>query len=319
MTRPALATATLFVVVGVLALTAGCADSSGGTESRPGPTAGGETSGSSAPGSASTSPTGDPGPVVACPKRARLDPDPALPDEVPAGATSVRLCDAGAESVTPPLDALTSDVVSVAEEVNGQRLVRRACTDRRLPEYQLAFGYPDGTSFVVAGRFTGCAELLVGSARRHRAAPPLRAFVDGLRAQRATTTPPADAADLAGLDCAQPPSRLPTSVARPTELAVAVLCFAPQQFRGAPRVEIAPADLATLVASMATDTASSAGDLGCGSPSPAQRYWIVGSSTWGDPIVMRRGCFGLTIEGDLEWTPRGAARTILKGLVADAR
>ena len=73
--------------------------------------------------SASESPTGDPGPVVTCPDATLLDPDPALPDEVPEGATSVRLCDGGADKVTPPVDALTTDVASVVSAVNDQRLV----------------------------------------------------------------------------------------------------------------------------------------------------------------------------------------------------
>ena len=103
-------------------LLAGC-DGSGDPE--PDPSAAGSSSSGDTSESASGSPTGDPGPVVTCPDATLLDPDPALPNEVPEGATSVRLCDGGADKVTPPMDALTTDVASVVSAVNDQPLVDR--------------------------------------------------------------------------------------------------------------------------------------------------------------------------------------------------
>ena len=164
----------------VVLLLAGCDGSGGDPEPEPSAAPSSDTS-ESASESASESPTGDPGPVVTCPDVTLLDPDPDLPNEVPEGATSVRLCDGGADKVTPPVDALTTDVASVVSAVNDQPVAKRGCVDRRIPEYNLAFGYPDGTTFTVAGRFTGCAELLVGSARRAKAGPPLETFVESLR------------------------------------------------------------------------------------------------------------------------------------------
>jgi hypothetical protein len=298
----------------VVLLLAGCDGSGGDPEPEPSAAPSSDTS-----GSASGSPTVDPGPIATCPDARLLDPDPALPDAVPEGATSVRLCDGGADKVAPPVDALTTDVGTVVSAVNDQPLVERGCVDRRIPEYNLAFGYPDGSRFVVAGRFTRCAELLVGSARRAKAAPPLRTFVEGLRTQRSAATPPAQTVTPADLDCGRPPSNLPSPVALPTDLAVAVVCFGrPEQPGQANRVEIPSDDLTTLVASMRTDTASSEGYLGCGAV-VRNEYWMVGASAWGDPIVMRRGCFALTVEDDLEWIPRGQAHSIIRRLVAEAR
>lgn len=299
----------VLATVAVVALVAGC-DGSGG-DPDPKPSAG------TGSGPASESLTADPGPIVTCPDATLLDPDPALPDAVPVGATSVRLCDGGADKVTPPVEALTAEVATVVDAVNGERPVDRRCVDRRVPEYQLAFGYPDGTSFVVAGRFTGCAELLVGSVRRARARPPLRTFIEELRTQQAAATPPDQSVGTEDLDCAQQPSQVP--VFPPTDLTVAVLCFGPAERPArANKVPIPPVDLTTLVRSMQSDTSSSRGSLEC-AVFARKEFWLVGVTAWGDPITARKGCFGLQVEGYEEWTPRGPARGIIRQLVAEAR
>ncbi|WP_183099083.1 hypothetical protein [Nocardioides pelophilus] len=298
-----------------LLLLAGCSGSGGDPDPEPSAGTSSDTS-ESASGTTDTSPTGDPGPVVKCPDATLLDPDPALPDEVPEGATSVRLCDGGDDKVTPPVDALTTEAGAVVTAVNDQPLVTRNCVDRRIPEYQLAFGYPDGSRFVVAGRFTACGELLVGSARRAKAGPALRTFVQLLLDQRATATPPDLAPDPADLDCAQPRELRTWPLADPTGLTVAALCVGdPQQPGRARLVPIPPDDLETLTASMRADTVETAG-LFC--EISRLRYWIVGANAWGDPVTMDYGCVGLTLSGELDWTPRGEAREVLKDLVARA-
>lgn len=267
--------------------------------------------------SSPTSDAVDPGPVVACP-RAVVQPDPGLPDEVPEGATSVRLCDGGADRVTPPADALTTDVASAVTAVNDQRSVSRGCVDRQLPTYQLAFGYPDGSRFVVAGRFTGCAELLVGSGRRAKAGPPLRTFVDLLQAQRTTLTPPDRMFGPASLDCAQPEEEWTWPLGDPTGLTVAVLCVGqPERPGAARRATIPPGDLEVLVESMRTDTTEADELFGC-PVLPRTQHWIVGANAWGDPITMTRTCLGLGFGPDREWRPRGEAREIVRRLVENA-
>lgn len=297
------------VTAGLLVV-AGCDGSSEEPDARPDDTT------TSASTSATTSPSGDPGPVVECPDDV-AEPDPGLPDAVPDGATSVRLCDGGADRVTPPLDALTTGVASVADAVNGQPLAVRNCADRQLPTYQLAFGYPDGSSFTVAGRFTGCGELLVGSARRAKAGPALHEFVGLLVEQRSILPPPGRTVDPADIDCAQPREDWTWPLADPTGLTVGVLCVGDvQRPERARRATVPPDDLDTLVASIGTHTVSTAGQF-C--PFVAKGSWIVGANAWGDPVTMPRGCLGLTIEGDLEWLPRGQARGIVKRLAGQAR
>jgi hypothetical protein len=300
-------------------LLAGCDGSSGDPD--PGPSAV-PTDRDGTSGTSTESPVGQ-DEAVACPDEPLgSDPDPDLPDQVPEGATSVRLCDGGADRVTPPMDALTTDVAAVVSAVNEQRLVAwRRCLDRQLSTYELVFGYPDGSSFVVSGRFTGCAELLVGSGRRADAGPPLRTFVRLLAAQRPEAAPGGQAAvEPDSLDCAQPREDWTFPLGDPTGLTVAVLCVGlPQRPGQARRAVIPTADLKTLVASMETDTSSSAGSLGC-SQLRVEEHWIVGANAWGDPITVSRGCYGLTVEPpDVEWSPRGDARRTLRELIAEAR
>ncbi len=307
---------TAATVLAVLVL-AGCDGS--GDDPDPSPSAAPSSDGSaSTSGSVSASPTGDPGPVVTCPRATLLDPDPALPDEVPDGATSVRLCDGGDDKVTPPGDALTTAVASVVSAVNAQPLVTRGCVDRRIPEYALAFGYPDGTTFTVAGRFTGCGELLVGSARRAKAGPALHTFVERLLTQRATATPPAPTVDPADLDCAKPREDWTWPLGEPTGLTVAVLCVGqPARPGEARRVTIPRDDLKALVRSMRKDPRPLNEPFAC-SAFPTVEHWIVGADAWGDPITMTRVCVGLSYGADREWRPRQQAREIIQRLTARA-
>lgn len=311
----------VLVAAAALVLLAGCDGSPGERDARPSATSGGTSDGTVATSSSASDPPTDVGPLVECPDLV-VEPDPALPDAVPAGATSVRLCAAEPDEITPPVDALTTDVASVVAAVNDQPLVSRRCADRQLPTYQLAFGYPDGSTFVVAGRFTRCAELLVGSARRARAKPALDAFVRLLLEQRSTTRPPSGAAvDAADLDCRQPREDWTRSLGDPTGLTVAALCFGRWRDPGprTRRVVIPPDDLRVLVASMATDTVSEDDAFSCPYFSPTD-HWIVGANAWGDPITMTRGCRGLTLSPPgREWRPRGEARQIVERLIARAR
>lgn len=314
----------LLATAAAVVLLAGCDGGSG----EPGPDPSTSDGGTSTSTDGTDAPTSDPpstppisqDEAVTCP-RALAQPDPALPAEVPEGATSVRLCAGGASGVnhvTPPVDALTVDVAAVVGAVNEQRLVERPrCADLQLPTYQLAFGYPDGSRFVVAGRFTGCAELLVGSGRRAQAGPPLRTFLERLVGQRATTTPPDQTVRPADLDCEQPREQRTYPLGDPTGLTVAVLCVGlPERPEQARRVTIPADDLTTLVASMRTDTGP-VETLGCAYDPVVP--WIVGANAWGDPITMTKECFGFLITEELEWLPRRDERRIIQQLVDQAR
>jgi len=69
---------------------------------------------------------------------------------------------------------------------------------------------------------------------------------------------------------------------------------------------------------MQVDTESSRGAIDC-AVFARREYWIVGANAWGDPITVRKGCFGLTIAGYEEWVPRGQARAVLRRLLAEVR
>lgn len=256
--------------------------------------------------------------AVACPKDV-VEPDPALPDAVPEGATSVRLCAGGDDEVTPPEDALVTDVAAVAAKVNEQPVEARGCADRRLPTYQLSFGYPDGARFVVAGRFTGCAELLVGSGRRAKAGPPLRAFVDLLVAQRETASPPDGAGDPGGPECAQQRQEHTWPLGDPTGLTVAVLCIGdPDRPEEARRTKIPAGELETLLRSIRSETGPPRDTLACG-PLPPTRARIVGTNAWGDPITLEQQCTDFLITDDFAWKPRDQALRLVDQLIDRAR
>jgi|GEM_PF-5595213 len=308
----------MLAAAAAVVLLAGCDGSGGGAD--PDPSAGDASSDVS--DTAATDATTTTAPIgqdeaVACPEEV-VEPDPALPDAVPDGATSVRLCAGGDDEVSPPKDALVTDVTAVVAKVNEQRVESRGCADRRLPTYQLAFGYPDGSRFVVAGRFTGCGELLVGSARRAGAGPPLRAFVDLLVAQRESATPPAGAADPADLDCAQTRAEHTWPLGDPAGLTAAVMCVGdPDRPEEARRTEIRAAELETLRASIRTDSGRPRVTFGCGF-NPGEP-WIAGTNAWGDPITMPKECLDFTITEELAWKPRGPAFRLLNRLIDRAR
>ncbi|MEZ0579475.1 hypothetical protein [Nocardioides sp. MH1] len=290
---------------------AGCDDASPGAERSPSP-------------AAPADPT-----VVTCPEAPAIGsipsdrPDPDLPDHVPAGATSVRLCPGGDKytAVLSPYDALTTHVSALVRAVNRQPSVDRPrCVRQWVPTYRMAFGYPDGSRFLVSGSMSSCYRLVAGSGWRTDSSPPLRTFVHRLLDQRATADPPGPDRRAAQLSCGEQHQYGYTwPLGRATDLAVAVLCFGePNHPRRARRAAIPAKDLAVLLDSMRTDTFSVAGLLGC-PPGPRREYWLVGESAWRDPIAVTDHCEALAVGGSREWEPRGRARRIVERLVSAAR
>lgn len=95
--------------------------------------------------------------------------DPDAPDAVPAGATSVRLCQGVGTKLREPDLLMEHSVARLTKYIN--RLEKRGekpevCTQDIGPGYRLVFGYPDGSEFTVSGKSYGCRELVVGSAYR---------------------------------------------------------------------------------------------------------------------------------------------------------
>ena len=95
-------------------------------------------------------------------------PDPAAPAAVPEGATSARLCQGPGTVFDVPADALTTDVEGLVDAINGleETGAPEVCTMDLGPGYRIAFGYDDGSTFVVSGQLYGCHTLVVGNGYR---------------------------------------------------------------------------------------------------------------------------------------------------------
>lgn len=251
-------------------------------------------------------------------------PAPDLPGEVPAGATSARLCAGGEEyaQVTPPRDALTVGVETLVRAVNQQPPVGPPghCARQSGPTYRMAFGYPDGSRFVVAGTLARCSPLVVGNGWRADSSPPLQTFIRRLRAQRSTRQPPGPTTAPGRLTCGQRSDYAWTwPLHQPNDLASAILCYGqPNHPRLARRVTVPPRQLSVLIASMRTDTVSVVGLLRC-PPWPGREFWLVGESAWGDPIAARKLCEGIPVRGGREWAPHERARRVVDRLISAAR
>jgi hypothetical protein len=134
----------------------------------------------------------EPSPVVECPpapKDGAIDPidvpDPAAPDAVPEGATSARLCQGPGMEFQAPDAALVTDVEALVAAVNALEPTGppEVCTLDLGPGYRIAFGYDDGSTFVVSGQLYGCHTLVVGSGYRTNPEAAEKEFRTLLRAQ----------------------------------------------------------------------------------------------------------------------------------------
>ncbi len=134
-------------------------------------------------------------PVVECPPaKAHGDvvdgteidrPDPAAPDAVPAGATSARLCQGPGTTFEVPGEALVTDLEGLVSAINALDVTGEpeVCTMDLGPGYRIAFGYDDGSTFVVSGQLYGCHTLVVGSGYRADPEAAQQEFLTRLTAQ----------------------------------------------------------------------------------------------------------------------------------------
>jgi hypothetical protein len=281
---------------------------------------GGEEVAPSGDPTASDTPAG----VPACPPAPRpgreepLDqPDPSAPDAVPDGATSARLCQGLGNPIDTPVDALVTDVDALAAVVNGLPTApaEQMCTQELGPGYRIAFGYDDGSQFVVSGQLYGCRSVVVGSTTRTGADEPWDRFAELLRAQRDAAEPPAEPT-LADDACTT--SAPSSAVAGAEDLTVAALCIG--EGDRARRADISPAELDQLLADVEANKGQG-GTLRCGVDPPWPR--IVGLSAWGDRITVYSACgttwFLLDDTGGLSWTPGPEAEQLLEDLISRAR
>ena len=137
----------------------------------------------------------DPPPPVECPpikvrngtaEGSAIDqPDPDVPGAVPEGATSARLCQGPGTTFDVPEDALVTGVDGLVAEVNAlpETGEPEVCTMDLGPGFRIAFGYDDGSTFVVSGQLYGCRTLVVGSGYRSDPEAAQAAFVTALASQ----------------------------------------------------------------------------------------------------------------------------------------
>ncbi|MDZ5621475.1 hypothetical protein SFC88_11580 [Nocardioides sp. HM23] len=138
----------------------------------------------------------DPAAVVECPpikvrdgvaEGSAIDqPDPDAPDAVPEGATSARLCQGPGTTFRAPDEPLVdqADVADLVQTINAleEAPEPQMCTMDLGPGFRIAFGYDDGSTFVVTGQLYGCRTLVVGSGYRADPEAAQRAYLDLLAA-----------------------------------------------------------------------------------------------------------------------------------------
>lgn len=264
------------------------------------------------PESTGSSGAGDPV-ATACPDHPGLiafdDLQDDLPDAVPAGATSARLCTGSFISGVQPLDALTTDVATLVDAVNGLPEGESACTDEGLVGYRLVFGYPDGSTYPVAGVFSGCGYVVAGSGYRDDPEVPLETFVGLLREQRATQSAPYGVGEVDPPRCGEVVANVTHAVADPTEMVAARLCI------GRAEITIPAEDLPALIEDLRTHQ-SSRMTVGCRAISTR----IVGITRWGDPFSLHSECgtdsYELPGAESLFWNTSRDVELLLERLVA---
>jgi|GEM_PF-5781425 len=137
----------------------------------------------------------DPPPPVECPPieirngtalgSAIDEPDPDAPAAVPEGATSARLCQGPGTTFDVPEEALVTDVDDLVAEINAlpETGAPEICTMDIGPGFRIAFGYDDGSTFVVSGQLYGCRTVVVGSGYRSNPEAAEAAFLMALEDQ----------------------------------------------------------------------------------------------------------------------------------------
>lgn len=226
------------------------------------------------------------------------------------GAVSARLCQGAGTEFDVPDDALVTGVDELTDTVNGLDAYpasgpNTACTMDLGPGYQIVFGYPDGSTVVVAGELYGCHTVTIGDDDFRSDPEALWARYSALlRQQRDASKPPATT-PAADLSCNPQPS----PVGRAAEITEAVYC----SDGPGPAVPIPAADLAVLVADMQTSEPAGITPA-CYTPGR-----IVGQTSWGDTVQTSALCGGdrWAMEDDLAWNVSPASKAILDRLAGE--
>jgi hypothetical protein len=239
-------------------------------------------------------------------------PDPDAPAAVPAGATSARLCQGPGTTFRVPSDALVTDVDGVVSAINGLEETGEPdiCTSDLGPGFRIAFGYDDGSTFVVSGKLYGCHTLVVGSGYRAGPEAAQDALVTRLQSQREESEPPSALPDVE-LTCG---GEEPAVAAKVEDVTTALLCTSVG--RGPTwSTQIPPEDLDVLLADIEANSYEGGGVDSCYREAP----WISGVTAWGDAVVIGHRCNDYLLPDGRGWDPSPASQQIIDRLVSEAR
>ena len=250
-------------------------------------------------------------------------PQAGIPDAVPKGATSARLCAGNGHPLDLPEDALVEDVGRLVEAVNDLRRAEKdiACTQELGYGYRILFGYPDGSGYQVSGALYGCEFVITGPDQRLGAADLLEEYGDLLRQQRAqrghaTLNPNV----VSTIVC---DSHVPVpAVATPEDLHVAALCVRTAQ--GYLKAPVSAAELAVL----RDDLQHNVQRVAFPQCPDATELTLVGLTVWGETVALPSVCGSSQLEviepwstanWPRSWLPSQAARQIIDDITSRAR
>ncbi|MBC2961019.1 hypothetical protein [Nocardioides deserti] len=261
------------------------------------------------------------------------EPRDGVPDAVPQGATSARLCPGNGHRLEVPPEALTLGVDRLVDAVNELPVPEDgfACTQELGYGYRLVLGYPDGDRYQVSGALYGCRLVIVGPDQRRGADDLLEEYAALLRAQRegegegeGEGAPATDAGPGPGkvrIIACDGPTRA-SAVARPDEIEQAVLCV--HTADGARGTPVPAADLHLL----REDLRGELPRIAFRSCPDATQVSLVGLTARGERVALGPVCgtwqlqvpepWGTTT-WPRSWVPGPAARGVLDALVAQAR
>lgn len=249
-------------------------------------------------------------PVLECPPLG-VDQSDRGSSSLATGATAARLCGGGmGRSATAPRDLLTTGLGTLVGSVNAQPEGFEGCFGPVGDHYLLLLAYPDGTERRVSLDFSGCGSISVGGVNRLNPYKPYETFMDLLREQRRTATPPAEVPAPACL----PQYGTFSPVADPVEMVAARLCVSYNDDGRTTSVAVPTDDLEIVLEAWRNGSKTPAEKgPGCGPTTPT---WVLsGVTQWGDPVQITAECNRPTNGNDwVDLTPQ--AQEVVDRLVA---
>lgn len=233
------------------------------------------------------------------------------PSTLTTGATAARLCGGGLDrSATAPHDLLTTGMTTLVAAVNAQPEGFEVCGGPAADTFLLLLAYPDGTERRVSLNFSGCGSMVVGGVNRLNPYKPYETFMNLLRQQRTTATPP---------PAVPAPACLPqhgsySPVADPGEMVAARLCVTYNDNGRTTSVAVPASDLETILGAWSNGpkTPVKKGP----SCSPTTPTWVLsGVTKWGDPVQITAECNRAT-NGNDGVTLTSQAQQLVNRLVA---